>query len=89
MTTKGTTMTEGFSVPDMRSEDAEIAMEEIIDVTDACRAYFEHGKVPYTAADMVALAKMVLARVRETRDAAKRARWEKAHQIEEVGTGAG
>ena len=79
-----TTMeTKGFSLPAMMSQDAQLAMEDVIDVTDACRAYFEHGGVTYTAADMVAMAKLAMTRQREIADAEKRERWEKKHRIGE------
>ena len=73
--------TKGFTLSAMMSQDAQLAMEDVIEVTDACRAYFEHGGVPHTAADMVAMAKLAMTRQRDLADEAKRSRWEKAHDI--------
>lgn len=73
--------TKGFSIPAMMSQEAQLAMEDIVDVADACRAYFEHAKVPYDGVDVVAMAKLVLAREREIADGIKREKWEKAHNM--------
>lgn len=69
-------MTKGFSPPQMMSPDAQLAMEDVIDVADACRAWFEHCALPYAAADML-MSRMVMKREQEIADATKRAKWER------------
>jgi hypothetical protein len=76
------TKTKGFSVPPM-SVDASMAMEDVIEVFDACRVWFDFCGLPYVAADLLTMANMVMKREREHRDAAKRSKWERQHGIEE------
>jgi hypothetical protein len=77
MTTKGFTLPPGLSV------EMEMALEGVIDVTSACAAWFDFGKVPYDAADLVAMAKLAYAREREIKDEEKRRRFEERHKIGE------
>ena len=53
------------------------------DTLYACREWFEGYAVPYTAADLLTMARMALDRERELSDALKRAAWERAHGMEE------
>lgn len=71
-TTTEQQMKKGFTLPPGLSAEMEMALESVIDVTAACAAWFEFGKVPYTAADIVAMAKLAYAREREISDAEKR-----------------
>jgi hypothetical protein len=57
------------------------ALRDVADTVYACREWFEAYKVAYTGADVVEMAKMVMKRERDLADAAKRSRWEKAHDI--------
>lgn len=49
----------------------------------AWREWFEVYGVPYTGADVAAMAKLAITRERALADAAKRAQWEARHRIGE------
>lgn len=55
---------------------------EIVATMGACKGWLDSAKVPYTGADIVAMAKLVLSRERDIKDAAKRERGAKAQEIE-------
>jgi hypothetical protein len=65
------------------SDRARTAVRDVADTMFACREWFEGYKVPYTGADLVAMAKLVIAREREIRDDNKRRKWERDHRMGE------
>lgn len=54
---------------------------EIVATMGACKGWFDGAKVPYTGADLVAMAKLVIARERDHADPAKREKFEAQHRI--------
>ncbi len=60
---------------------ARTALRDVADTMYACREWFEGYKVPYTGADVVAMASLALKRERELSDAVKREAWERANCI--------
>jgi hypothetical protein len=59
------------------------ALRDIGDTMYACREWFEAYSVPYTGADVAAMAGLVAKREREIVDEIKRGKWERDHRIGE------
>jgi hypothetical protein len=75
------TLMRKLNLPDDR--EFRTAMRNVSDTAHLCRKWFEQEGVPYTAADLLVMANMVLKRERDLGDAEKRQKWEKAHRIGE------
>ena len=58
-------------------------LQEVTDAMHDCRDWFEREGIAYTAADLLTMARMVMKREGEIADAAKRAKWERRHEMEE------
>jgi hypothetical protein len=63
------------------SDRARTGVRDVADTMYACREWFEGYKVAFTGADLVAMAKLILAREREIADGIKRAKWERRHEM--------
>ena len=68
----------------MTKEDATMTKEGFSEITalmGACKGWFDGAKVPYTGGDIVAMARLVIAREREIADRAMRDELEARHRI--------
>ena len=60
---------------------AKNGFNEIVATMGACKGWLDSAKVPYDGGDIVAMAKLVIAREREIADEAKREKFEKDNKI--------
>ena len=64
------------------SQNLQLAMAPVADAIEACKGFFDQEGIPYTTADLLVMARMVMKMEQGQAAAAKRARWERAHDME-------